>query len=66
MIVSELAPGDAGALEHPRLVERPIPTRELSWEYPKRIESLLSQRSGSRSERAWESWRWPLGGDSEA
>ncbi len=65
MIVSELAPGDAGALELPRLIERPISTCELSWEYPKRIESLLAERprSGSRSDRSWESWRWPREGD---
>ncbi len=67
MIVSELASGDAGALERPRLVERPIPTRELSWEYPKRIENLLSERPRrhGRSDRSWESWRWPLGRESE-
>ena len=66
MIVSELAPGDAGALEHPQLVERPIPTHELSWEYPKQIDSLLSQRPRSRSDRSWESWRWPMGRDSDS
>ena len=68
MIVSELAPGDPGGLEHPRLVERSsIPTREFSWEYPKRIESLLSERprSHARSDRAWESWRWPMGRDKD-